>query len=69
MKIKFPFRKHNHPLVRILLVFLLITVFQGNSYSQERIISGIVTDAVTAEPLPGVNIIIEGTTIRGYNGY
>lgn len=31
-------------------------------YAQERIITGVVVDAVKEEPIPGVNIILEGTT-------
>ncbi|MBN1415220.1 MAG: TonB-dependent receptor [Bacteroidales bacterium] len=54
--------KPDHPWVRIMLTFLLLIIFHGNSYSQERIISGSVSDATTGESLPGVNIIVEGTT-------
>jgi TonB-dependent SusC/RagA subfamily outer membrane receptor len=48
-------------------------IFSGNGYViivpqtteevQSETISGIVTDAQTGEPLPGVNIVVEGTTI------
>jgi TonB-linked SusC/RagA family outer membrane protein len=30
---------------------------------QQQIVTGLVTDATTNEPLPGVNIVVEGTTI------
>jgi TonB-dependent SusC/RagA subfamily outer membrane receptor len=54
--------EQGHPWVRIMLMFLLVIIFHGNSYSQERTISGSVSDAATGEPLPGVNILVEGTT-------
>ncbi len=38
--------------------FVVIT---PRSLMQERIVTGTVTDAATGEPLPGVNILIEGT--------
>jgi TonB-linked SusC/RagA family outer membrane protein len=59
MKKKFLLNKHNR--IRIALVFMLLVSFPGNSYSQGRSISGAVTSE-GGEPLPGVNIIIKGTT-------
>jgi len=63
MKNKFLLKKHNHPLVIIMLTFLFLIIFLGKSYSQERTISGSVTDATTGEPLLGVTVSVEGTTI------
>jgi TonB-linked SusC/RagA family outer membrane protein len=54
--------KTNHLWVRIMLMLLLAVVFHESSYSQERTVSGTVTDATTGEPLPGVNIVVDGTT-------
>jgi TonB-dependent starch-binding outer membrane protein SusC len=39
-----------------------LIVIMHESPSQPLVISGTVTDATTHEPLPGVNIVIEGTT-------
>ncbi|MGV3559854.1 SusC/RagA family TonB-linked outer membrane protein [Larkinella arboricola] len=39
------------------------TAFAGDPLSPKRIITGKVTDNSTSEPLPGVNIVIEGTTV------
>ncbi|NLR93877.1 MULTISPECIES: SusC/RagA family TonB-linked outer membrane protein [Flammeovirga] len=44
---------------------VLISMFMlsaGASYAQERTITGTVTDAVDQAPLPGVNILIKGTS-------
>ena len=42
-----------------LFIFLLISVY---SYSQNITVSGTVTDNLTGDPLPGVNIIVKNTT-------
>ena len=63
MKNKPLLQNYNHPLVRLMFAFLLLIIFMGNSYSQERTVSGLVTDAQTGEPLPAANIIVEGTAI------
>ena len=62
MKNKFLLKKHSHPLIRIMLTFLFVIILPGNGYSQERTITGSVTDGVTGEPLLGVTVSIEGTT-------
>lgn len=46
-----------------LLCFFLSFIFTLNGISQERNYSGVVVDAVTKEPLPGVTIMIKGTDI------
>ena len=45
-------------------VFLICTSFSRGA-PQVQQLTGTVTDAVTAEPLPGVNVIIEGTLTGG----
>ena len=62
MKNKFLLKGHNHQSVVIMLTFLFLIIFLGNGYSQERTISGSVTDAATGEPLLGVTVSVEGTT-------
>ncbi|MBD0402886.1 TonB-dependent receptor [Flammeovirga sp. EKP202] len=47
-------------LFSIVSVFLLLTTF--GAYAQDRMISGIVNDEMKS-PLPGVNVIIKGTTL------
>lgn len=48
-----------------LKVFLLLAVLllSAAGYAQQRTITGRVTDASSGEPLPGVTIIVKGTTI------
>ncbi len=52
----------NKALATALLIFLIFTI-EIISQSKTGIISGEVRDAVTKQPLPGANIIIEGTNI------
>lgn len=40
-----------------------IPLHSGNLFQQQIEVSGQVTDAQTGDPLPGVNIVVEGTTI------
>lgn len=47
--------------LRITLLFFLMIIVQL-SFAQERVVNGMVTDAGSGEPLPGVTILIEGTT-------
>jgi len=48
---------------RILLLFALLTSVYGVVQAQTRQVSGIVTDKVTNDPIPGVSITIKGTPI------
>ncbi len=49
---------------RFVLFLHLITLLHfSNTVAQETVLSGMVTDAETGEPLTGVNIYISGTTI------
>ncbi|NJO00994.1 MAG: hypothetical protein HC880_04230, partial [Bacteroidia bacterium] len=34
----------------------------GSVYAQEKILSGVVTDAADGSPIPGVSIVVKGTT-------
>lgn len=61
MKQKVLFRKQFWHYARIVLIILLSFVILDVSLAQERIISGLITDEAGA-PLPGVNVIIKGTT-------
>ena len=54
------------------IIFLLILTSEIISQSKSGIISGEARDAITKQPLPGANIIIEGTNIGSAcdeNGY
>jgi len=47
---------------KLLSFFLLFSVLIGSAYAQERRISGKVT-AEDGSPLPGVSVVVTGTTI------
>lgn len=47
---------------RTLFIFFSIALF-FEAYAQERVVSGRVVEAETEEPLPGVNVVVPGTTI------
>lgn len=44
------------------LLFVLCLLFYQNSYAQTATVTGTVTDVADGSPLPGVNVIIKGTT-------
>lgn len=44
-------------------LFLLFTIVTQLSFAQANKITGMVTDQLTGEPLPGVTIVVEGTTL------
>lgn len=46
----------------VILLFAALNAVEATEL-QQRVITGTVTDATNGEPLPGVNIVIEGTTI------
>jgi len=50
-------------IMKKVLFYTLIVLCSLQVYAQERSVSGNVTDAVDGTPLPGVNVIIQGTTI------
>src|SRR5690606_26557936 len=43
-----------------IIIFLMITI---PGFAQQDSVNGTVTDAITNEPLPGVNVLIKGTKI------
>lgn len=45
----------------LILIFLVLAVSAGGAKAQQTV-TGIVTDASTSETLPGVNILVKGTT-------
>lgn len=54
--------------VLLTLFFVLVVQF---CFAQERTITGVVTDSNTGMPLPGVNIVVKGTTngvLTGFEG-
>jgi TonB-linked SusC/RagA family outer membrane protein len=54
------------------LIAVMLLVMQLLSVAQTRKLSGIINDPSTGEPLPGVNIVIEGTskgTVTDVNGF
>jgi TonB-linked SusC/RagA family outer membrane protein len=53
---------------RKLLLFICAFFVSISIYAQERNVTGIVSDAATGEPLPGVNVVLKGTTIGTTTG-
>lgn len=47
----------------LLISFMMMTAFVLQSWSQEKVISGKITSEDDGAPLPGVNVIVKGTTI------
>lgn len=47
---------------RPLLVFLLLFVLTVHAFGQQVTVSGTITDRITGETLPGVNVVVSGTT-------
>lgn len=53
------------------LLFVLALIISVDGYGQDRQVSGTVTEASSGEPLPGVNIVVQGTsrgTVTDING-
>jgi TonB-linked SusC/RagA family outer membrane protein len=48
--------------LKSLLTFMLSAIFSLTLYAQEKTVSGTVTDGETGEALPGVNVLVKGTT-------
>ena len=63
--------KHFIKYVLIVQFLILQTLANGINLSasvyasdlQQQAVTGTVTDAITGEPMPGVNIVVKGTTI------
>lgn len=51
--------------IRLLLLLLLSGIFAWSASAQSHQVSGTVTDAETGESIPGVNIVVQGTTDQG----
>jgi len=51
--------RHQQPKVFITLLFIIATTF---AFAQEGIVSGTINSEIDGLPLPGVNIIVKGTT-------
>jgi TonB-linked SusC/RagA family outer membrane protein len=52
----------------LLLSFLLVSVLMHQVMAQSRSVSGKVTDASTNQPLPGVSVLVKGTTVGTATG-
>jgi TonB-linked SusC/RagA family outer membrane protein len=52
----------------LLLSFLLVSVLMQQAMAQSRAVTGKVTDASTNQPLPGVSVIVKGTTVGTATG-
>jgi len=53
------------------MVFFMAFLLSANLSAQSVTVSGTITDASTKEPLPGVNVLVEGTTtgvVTDFNG-
>jgi iron complex outermembrane receptor protein len=48
--------------LRILFILLALIITQF-SYAQQKTITGLVSDQLSGEPLPGVTVVVDGTTI------
>jgi TonB-dependent starch-binding outer membrane protein SusC len=46
----------------MLLTMLLPCLFLASAWAQERVVTGKVTDGADSSPLPGVNVVVQGTT-------
>lgn len=52
----------------LLLSFLLVSVLVQQAMAQSRAVTGKVTDAATNQPLPGVSVLVKGTTVGTATG-
>ncbi|WP_242923765.1 SusC/RagA family TonB-linked outer membrane protein [Pontibacter liquoris] len=52
----------------LFLSFLLVTALLQQAMAQVRAVSGTVTDASTKQPLPGVTVLVKGTTVGTATG-
>ncbi len=52
----------------LLLCFLLVSALLQQAMAQVRAITGRVTDASTNQPLPGVTVLVKGTTVGAATG-
>ncbi len=47
----------------LLLCFMLVSVFVSEVWAQDRVVSGKVTSSEDGSSLPGVNVVLKGTTV------
>ncbi|WP_246000773.1 SusC/RagA family TonB-linked outer membrane protein [Pontibacter diazotrophicus] len=52
----------------LMLCFFLVSVLQQQAMAQNRTVTGTVTDAATGQGLPGVAVIVQGTTVGTTTG-
>ncbi len=57
-----PMRKYLQKMNALLLVCLLIVGSMAAANAQDRVVTGTVMDATLGEPIPGVTVIVKGTT-------
>ncbi len=48
---------------KLFSIWIMLFVCVGTAFGQQRTITGVVTDASTNTPLPGVNVVVQNTTI------
>ena len=53
---------------KLLLSLVLILTLVNQTWAQSRVLTGRVTDAGSGQGLPGVNVVVKGTTIGTYTG-
>lgn len=53
----------NKSFLRSMVVMLTLLLYHGLTFGQAQTVTGTVTDAATKEPMPGVSVILKGTTI------
>ena len=47
---------------KLFLTIIMFLVLLGSAFAQERSVTGRITSAVDGSPLPGVNVVVAGTT-------
>ena len=47
---------------KVLLLLIMVGISFGASYAQERSVSGVVKSAEDGEGIPGVNVVLKGTS-------
>ncbi|GAB3828713.1 hypothetical protein GCM10028895_42580 [Pontibacter rugosus] len=52
----------------LLMSFVMVLTLLQQAYAQSRTVSGTVTDQSTSQPLPGVAVIVKGTTVGTTTG-
>jgi iron complex outermembrane receptor protein len=55
-------KNHVEKSTRLLLVFMLLCLLSVHAFGQQVTVSGTITDRASGESLPGVNVVVSGTT-------